>query len=112
MMGAVADGYCGIYARCEHPRAEALLAPLLADPGYEVDVQRSDDLDRNYGDDFVLWPTRIDVEPTPAAGDYVGFVRGLLETLWDAGIAAVAACDFEDELPEAGGIRRWPPPAT
>jgi len=39
-------------------------------------------------------------------------VTALLEALWRGGCKAVAACDFEDELPARGGIDRYPYPAT
>lgn len=35
--------------------------------------------------------------------EYVNNVSGLLESLWKEGWKAVAACDFESELPRNGG---------
>lgn len=32
-------------------------------------------------------------------------IAGLLKVLWNKNIPAVAACDFEDELPEKGGYK-------
>ena len=60
-------------------------------------------------DDFILWPTLIevyvDVENTsPATSEIVAFAAGLLEKLRNEALSAVAACDFEDELPSGGGI--------
>jgi len=38
--------------------------------------------------------------------EYIGHVGELLSNLWDVGYKAVAACSFEDELPEKGGYGR------
>lgn len=59
-------------------------------------------------DDFILWPTIVDVYADEEEGQraIVGVVAELLRRMWDAGVPAVAACDFEDELPWAGGKDR------
>ncbi|MEU0872516.1 hypothetical protein [Nocardia brasiliensis] len=72
-----------------------------------VDVIRNPD--RSDGaEDFLLWPTLVEVEardpvvPTTMRE----IVSRILTALWDEGVPAVAACDFEDELPWRGGIAR------
>ena len=41
-----------------------------------------------------------------AHGTVFNVVKRMLVALWGADIRAVAACDFEDELPWSGGIAR------
>ncbi|MEV5816662.1 hypothetical protein [Streptomyces mutabilis] len=63
--------------------------------------------------DFLQWPTVLECEAragTPAE-EVVQAVAAVLEALWRGGFKAVAACDFEDELPARGGIDRYPYPA-
>jgi hypothetical protein len=53
--------------------------------------------------DFIGWPVKVDVEsdqPTPAIVDHTARV---LTAAWARGYQAVAAADFEDELPDQGG---------
>jgi hypothetical protein len=76
-------------------------------PGIWVDVRSNPDR-AEAGDDFVHWPVLIELE-----ADDVGDVRTVVDAatriitaLWEAGDPAVAACDFEDELPWNGGIAR------
>jgi hypothetical protein len=63
--------------------------------------------------DFLQWPTVLECEaPSGApAEEVVQAVAAVLEALWRGGFKAVAACDFEDELPARGGIDRYPYPA-
>lgn len=62
-------------------------------------------------DDFVGWPTLVEVEAADEAlnQSVVEAVARIVETTWEAGIPAVAACSFEDELPWLGGIDRLRP---
>ncbi len=62
--------------------------------------------------EFLEWLTVLECE-APAGvepGVVVGAVTEVLETLWGGGWKAVAACDFEDELPAHGGWDRYPLP--
>jgi uncharacterized protein (DUF2267 family) len=55
---------------------------------------------------------RVECEaPEGAPADVVEAVTAVLEALWRDRFKAVAACDFEDELPARGGIGRYPLPA-
>jgi hypothetical protein len=60
------------------------------------------------GHDFVRWPVQIEFEAEPfTPGErVVELVSRVLKALWESGRPAVAACDFEDELPWGGGIQR------
>lgn len=76
----------------------------------DVEVRRNPDLQESAEspDDFVLWPVQVEIEPVTPRGEdsMVETVTRILEALWGAKAQAVAACDFEDELPWDGGIRR------
>ncbi|MFF6866771.1 hypothetical protein [Streptomyces ardesiacus] len=62
--------------------------------------------------DFLEWPTVLECEAhTGTSAEVVQAVAAVLEALWRGGFKAVAACDFEDELPARGGIDRCPCPA-
>jgi hypothetical protein len=62
--------------------------------------------------DFLQWPTVLECEAhTGTPAEVVQAVTSVLEALWRGGFKAVAACDFEDELPARGGIDRYPCPA-
>ncbi|MFD5451367.1 hypothetical protein ACWDTR_33530 [Streptomyces sp. NPDC003470] len=64
--------------------------------------------------DFLEWPTVLECEATAGAPaeEVVQAVTAVLGALWRGGFKAVAACDFEDELPAHGGIERYPLPAS
>ncbi|MGW2296842.1 hypothetical protein [Streptomyces violaceorubidus] len=67
---------------------------------------------RTHPFDFLQWPTVLECEAsegTPA--EVVQAVTAVLEALWHGGFKALAACDFEDELPARGGADRYPRPA-
>ncbi|MBQ0891349.1 hypothetical protein KBZ94_41705 [Streptomyces sp. RM72] len=62
--------------------------------------------------DFLEWPTVLECEASEGTrAEVVQAVTAVLEALWHGGFKAVAACDFEDELPARGGIDRYPYPA-
>ncbi|MEW2181546.1 hypothetical protein AB0890_35170 [Streptomyces sp. NPDC005406] len=62
--------------------------------------------------DFLEWPTVLECEAHGGApAEVVQAVAAVLEALWRDGFKALAACDFEDELPARGGIDRYPRPA-
>ncbi|NML52712.1 hypothetical protein HHL19_17130 [Streptomyces sp. R302] len=65
--------------------------------------------DRADPDDFLPWPTVLEGETSPGAApaEVVEAVATLLRTLWGMGYRALAACDFEHELPDAGGAARY-----
>ena len=75
----------------------------------EIEVRRNPDgqNDEVPSNDFVQWPVQIETEPMTSHGETsaVETVSRILEALWGAHARAVAACDFEDELPWKGGIQ-------
>lgn len=77
----------------------------------EMDVRRNEDArSPRTGpkqDEFLYYRFYIDIEPSPDAkrSEYIHGIGVVLEQLWSRGMKAVAACDFEAELPRSGGIR-------
>ncbi len=76
----------------------------------EMDVVANDGLDEakraEGADGFLCYPYYLDVEPATGTPRevYVQSVGSLLERLWNSGFKAVAACEFESELPKMGGL--------
>ncbi|MEU0851501.1 hypothetical protein ABZ387_26595 [Streptomyces flaveolus] len=67
---------------------------------------------RAHPSDFLQWPTVLECEAHAGKrAEVVQAVAAVLEALWGGGFKAVAACDFEDELPARGGTDRYPYPA-
>ncbi|MCD0485438.1 hypothetical protein LO771_24395 [Streptacidiphilus sp. ASG 303] len=63
--------------------------------------------DAGLADDFIGWPLKIDAEADEDGPSLVEPVSHLLTATWDRGYDAVAACDFESELPDLGGLSRY-----
>ncbi|MEU7018978.1 hypothetical protein [Streptomyces sp. NPDC046385] len=63
--------------------------------------------DAGLADDFIGWPLTIEAEADEGGPSLVEPVARLLTAAWDRGYDAVAACDFEDELPDSGGLPRY-----
>lgn len=73
-----------------------------------VDILKNDDADcaRTAGPDgFLHFPYLMETEPDEDFGRarFVSRIGSLLESLWSSSYGAVAACDFEQELPRKGG---------
>jgi hypothetical protein len=83
-------------------------------PGFELLVEEADDhspdAKRKFPGGFIHF--RFHVEVLPEEGVPVALVAGLLEALWGHGWAAVVVCEYEDQLPRAGGYQDeslpWP----
>jgi hypothetical protein len=98
----------------------------MALDGLTLEVRPNPDSDPGTagGDDFVYWPTLIELDTDPdtqpgaepdaepgavqvnAAQQMVETATALIRTFWEDGYPAVAAADFEDQLPWNGGIQR------
>ncbi|WP_133854062.1 hypothetical protein [Labedaea rhizosphaerae] len=107
--------FCKIFLRAESRAAMDLLAVLLETPFQRrtltlpdgvVDVMRNPDM--GAVDDFIGWPTvvEIDAEEHADRASVIVITSRIVTAMWDAGIPAVAACDYEDDLPWSGGIKR------
>jgi hypothetical protein len=76
--------------------------------GAEIYVAHNDEDDALRArdpDGFVFYPHYLDVtaEPGQTPSAQITLVATLLEAFWAAKLDAVAACDFEEELPRRGG---------
>lgn len=80
----------------------------LRSTDFELDVSENEEFDPGArgSDRFLYSRFLLDVEATPTASKqhFVESVSRLLRSLWDLNVSAVAACDFESELPRRGGI--------
>ncbi|HEX5156555.1 MAG TPA: hypothetical protein VFW17_05005 [Ktedonobacterales bacterium] len=75
---------------------------------FAIGIVRNDEFDiirRNEPDSFLYYRCYLDIDAVPSQprADQISLVTQILECLWKHGYAAVAACDFEDELPRRGG---------
>ena len=75
----------------------------------ELDVRRNDDFktpkelrSTDPANTFLFWKYYIDIEPKEDAERqmYISMISQLLLDLWGQSIDVVAACGFEDELPD------------
>lgn len=111
--------YCKIFTNApDVETVTGLLAPALGNPfdsynethffDLSIEVRRNPDVDATRNDDFLFWPVLVELEAEEEGNPstMTQTVTSILETLWEDHYSAVAACDFEDELPWAGGIRR------
>lgn len=82
----------------------------------EVDVLHNDEADKRriaFPDGFLHFRYKLEVECGDAAeSEGHEIVAAILEMAWRRGWAAVASCDFEDDLPRRGGYKcqdiPWP----
>ncbi|MEU3189912.1 hypothetical protein ABZ686_04575 [Streptomyces sp. NPDC006992] len=110
------DDYCKIFVNA--PSAKTVINLLsgvtggtfegrtMEIPTMVIDVLQNPDA--GMSDDFVTWPVMVEIEKLPEAQweDYIADIRKTLVHLWENEASAVAACDFEHELPWDGGISR------
>lgn len=81
----------------------------------ELEVHDNEDFikinKRKHYNDFVLYSLFVEIEPIPGIdnNNYIRAVSELLEWLWEQGYPAVAACDFENELPKHELSSFWHP---
>ena len=78
----------------------------------EIDVNKNEDFDDKKRDiepdGFIYSRYYLDIEPKEdiEQQDYISGIGDLLQSLWSNGLKSVAACDFEEELPQKGGYGR------
>jgi hypothetical protein len=86
-------------------------------PPCEADLINNEDYDSvrrsQFPDGFIYFRYRIEVFCEGAAlTERIALVGRVLEQLWEWGFPAVAACDYEKELPHGGGYKSdtipWP----
>lgn len=114
--------WCKIFVRGEAGRQAVLVVVAnvlnaevdgwsVANRVLSLEVRGNDEFDAARAGDFLFWPFLVEVQGETGVERFeiVAGVRDLLEGLWIAAFDAVAACDFEDELPFRGGIGRETP---
>ncbi|MFE9571043.1 hypothetical protein ACFYMW_21390 [Streptomyces sp. NPDC006692] len=71
-----------------------------------VDVLRNSDAGTS--EDFVGWPTIVEIEATREATNVSirNIAAEVLTAMWSCDVPAIASCSFEDELPWHGGMDR------
>ena len=78
--------------------------------GCEIDVIKNDDYNKlkskDASDGFLYYRYYLDIEPFESVEKekYIFEIGLLIQGLWNNKCKAVAACDFEDQLPMKGGI--------
>jgi hypothetical protein len=125
MAGAPSD-YCKIYVDAsitasdlaeEISKRIGVRSPwnTVRSDNLELEVRENEDFlstrRRQHQYDFVRYRYYIDIEPVPGGSRaaYVREVSALLMLLWQLGMPAVAACDFESELPKHELGEFWSP---
>ncbi|MEV4172633.1 hypothetical protein [Nonomuraea sp. NPDC049709] len=109
--------YCGLYLRGASQEAAIELTAratgatrdgcLLCVGTMEIEIRRNDNCTLD-GADFLHWPIKMEIERGNATSHQViETVSKILGHAWQAGHDAVAACDYEDELPDHGGYPRY-----
>ena len=114
--------YTKLFVRTDHSHAE-LLAQLaaalqgdvegwtIALDDCEIDVRLNDEASASVraqnADNFLYFPYTVEVVCDSVGGDverYVSRVGSIMNTLHQAGMAVVAACDWEERLPGGGRL--------
>ncbi len=91
-------------------------APIVQTRCGEVEIRANDEWDpekaRASADGFLFFRYAVEFYPSTACRheDKVALVSTLLQTAWRRGWPAVAACDYEAELPCQGGCQVPPAP--
>jgi hypothetical protein len=83
----------------------------VAAESWEAEIRNNIDDGAGLSEDFLFWPLCIEWYGLTDEADLQTPVARVLMRLWESGHGAVAACDFEDQLPEQGGIARFRPPS-
>ncbi len=116
------DLYCHMYVESDGSRQE--LSEVIAQaingtlenftvvlPLIEVDIRKNKDFDealrKEFPDGFLYFRYSLDIDASPGQTleNQIKMVADILEHLWSRGYPAVAACDYEDELPHKGGYK-------
>ncbi len=107
---------CKIFINADVSQTEliGMTAPALFAPeddlSLQVEVVKNEDYDSNrcrqFPDGFIYFRYLLDLYISDAAIECkAAVISRLLTQLWDWGYPAVAACAFEDRLPERGGYK-------
>jgi hypothetical protein len=114
--------YCKIFLDCDLEREQLTQMIAISIDGRiesktilsnycEIDIKNNEDFHdiqrHDYPDGFFYYPYYLDIEPSEEVlfSSYADVITKLLEYLWNKGYQAVAACDFEEDLPRKGGYK-------
>jgi hypothetical protein len=114
--------YCKIFLDCDLEREQLTQMIAISIDGRiesktilsnycEIDIENNEDFHdiqrHDYSDGFLYYPYYLDIEPSEEVlfSSYADVITKLLEYLWNKVYQAVAACDFEEELPRKGGYK-------
>lgn len=114
--GEIRSPDCKVFVDADVSDTEliGMTTPVLFAPDddllLEVDVLNNEDYDSNrrrlFPDGFIYFRYTLDLYMDGApVKRQAAIVTRLLQTLWDSGFPAVAACAFEKQLPERGGYK-------
>lgn len=118
------DLYCSIFIEFNGPKKDLGRTITALVNGEEkglsgilcpwADIYFGKNMDSGLGgpgeeDLFLYYRYKLEIEPAAGApeSDYVAGIGQLLTGLWQQNIPAVAACSFEDDLPQGGGTQWW-----
>lgn len=82
------------------------LNSVATQDGSEIEVRKnksSKSAPKSGQKEFVYFRYYLEVDGNDL-NQQIALISKLLETFWSQGIAAVAACEYEELLPEKGGI--------
>jgi hypothetical protein len=102
--------FVSLIARCA--RGPARMNSVRSD-NLDISVDANDEFDatksREGADRWLYFRYTLEIDPISGVvyRDYVAAIGALLTSLWSAGMDAVAACDFEDELPRSSRRLNW-----
>jgi hypothetical protein len=114
--------YCKVFLDCDINQEKLIqLIAILIDGQIEfktvsndyceIDIEKNEDFHdiqrHDYPDGFLHYSYYLDIEPYEEVifSSYLAVVTNLLEQIWSKGYQAVAACDFEEDLPRKGGYK-------
>ena len=84
-------------------------SPTIATDDCEIEVRINEDFDAirtaEFPDGFLWSQFKLEMFARPNKVVPVEIVSRLLNWFWSNGWSAVAACDFEDQLPSRGGYK-------
>jgi hypothetical protein len=85
----------------------------ITSQAHDISIFENDDFDTeksHLGDDrWLYFRYTLEIDPIEgiSPGDYVAAIGALLKSLWSSGVDAVAACDFEEQLPRNVRRSKW-----
>lgn len=119
MVTSIIDLYCKIFVNFQGDRLElfeklkgflkfnsAEMNSIITNSA-NIDIYRNEDFNPTTHGDFLFFEYFLEVYPTEIGSleTQIEIISKLLLYFWELKIYAVAACDFEDKLPQNGGYK-------